>query len=77
MLWLILSLLSALLLRPIECPDIPLGTTGILRSGDVFAGRPIEVFQLAWTTAGDETYVVLLLPDGGYLGATGCEIEVK
>lgn len=77
MTWIIL-LLTISLLRPPTCPDIPLGSTGTLTSTDQFAGRRVEVFQLAWTQSGSETYVVRLLDNGGgYLGATGCEIALS
>lgn len=76
--WWIIIALTVSFLRPVGCPELPLGSTGTLTSSDHFAGRPVEVFQLAWTQSGSETYVVRLLDQGGgYLGATGCEIALS
>lgn len=75
--YIILLLTAALLQQPTPCPaDIPLGTTGILRSGDAFDGRPITVFQHGWYPDGTHTYVVRL-DDNTLLGASACQIEVE
>lgn len=75
--WWIIIALTVSFLRPTGCPDVPLGSTGTLNTADLFAGRPVEVFQHAWMQSGSETYVVRLLDNGGgYLGATGCEIAL-
>lgn len=63
------------------CPAFAIGEIAVIRSGDVFEGRRVEVFQPGFTTDGAPVYVVRLLTDdppparGGYIAATGCELS--
>jgi hypothetical protein len=67
--------------QPQECPTFQLGETAYIYAGDAFDGRPVKVFQPGWTANGAPVYVVELIaldanyPTGGYIAATGCELQ--
>lgn len=69
-------LIQALPAQPQDCPNFEIGDTAYLYAGDVFDGRPVEVFQPGWYADGTPMYVVKTLTDPlAYLGATGCELH--
>lgn len=72
----ILFWLGILFIQPQDCPGtFTIGDTVTIREGSVFDGRPGEVFQLGWFADGSPAYVVKLLPNEGYIGVTGCDLQ--
>lgn len=71
----LLALLISVILNP--CPTFEAGDMAILKSHDALNGQRVAVVQPGVLMGtGRDVYVVRLVDVGGYVGASGCELEV-
>lgn len=73
----LLVLLISSILQP-ACPVFEAGDVAYLVSQDALNGQRVEVVQPGVLMGtGQGVYVVKLLDVGGYVGASGCELEAQ